>query len=82
MKFIKQQRESYCSEAKELSRAEYIRLLQAAKNKSQLYRVMQTMCNTGIRVLELRFFMMEGVKKGRLKWTAKEKIEPFYCLIN
>ena len=73
VKLIKQQKEIYCSEEKELTKAEYVRLLQAAKRKPQLQLVMQIICSTGIRVSELRFFTMEAVKKGEIKVNCKGK---------
>ena len=49
------QRQVYCSEEKELSRGEYIRLLEAARKKKneRLNLIIQTLCGTGIRVSEL-----------------------------
>ena len=73
VKAIKQQKQVYCSEEKELTKAEYIRLLEAAKNKSQLHLVMQTICGTGIRVSELRFFTVEDVKQGEVIVHCKGK---------
>lgn len=43
----------YCAEDKELTKAEYMRLLDASKKNEQLNLVIQTICGTGIRVSEL-----------------------------
>lgn len=73
VKSIKQQRQTYCAEEKELSKAEYMRLLEAAKKKPQLQLVMQMICGTGIRVSELRFFTVEDVKRGEVIVNCKGK---------
>ena len=73
VKAMKQQKQIYCAEEKELSKAEYMRLLEAAKNKPQLQLVMQTICSTGIRVSELRFFTVEDVKQGEVIVNCKGK---------
>lgn len=73
VKAIKQQKKVYCAEEKELSKAEYMRLLEAAKKKPQLQLVMQTICGTGIRVSELRFFTVEDVKRGEVLVNCKGK---------
>ena len=73
VKNLKTQRQTYCLEEKELTRTEYFRLLEAAKNRPQLYLVMQTICGTGIRVSELRFFTVEAVKGGEIVVSCKSK---------
>ena len=73
VKAIKQQKQVYCAEEKELSKAEYMRLLEAAKNKPQLQLVMQTICGTGIRVSELKFFTVEDVSRGEVTVNCKGK---------
>ena len=75
LKAVKQQRRIFRDEAKELSRAEYRRLLDAAKerNNRRLLLVMETICATGIRVSELRFFTVEAALRGRVEVTNKGK---------
>ncbi len=73
VKSIRQQKQTYCAEEKELSKAEYLRLLETAKGKPQLQLVMQTICGTGIRVSELRFFTVEAVKEGEVVVNCKAK---------
>jgi len=73
VKAMKQQKQVYCAEDKELSKAEYLRLLEAAKNKPQLQLVMQTICGTGIRVSELQFFTVKDVKLGEVIVNCKGK---------
>ncbi|MDY4968710.1 MAG: tyrosine-type recombinase/integrase [Lachnospiraceae bacterium] len=73
VKSIKTQRRIYCSEEKELTKAEYLRLLEAAKKRPQLKLVMETICGTGIRVSELRFFTVEAVRSGSVTVSCKSK---------
>ena len=74
VKSIKQQKQVYCAEEKELTKAEYMRLLAAAKKKPQLRLVMQTICGTGIRVSELRFFTVENIRRGEVTVNCKGKL--------
>ena len=64
-KSMKTQRQIYCAEDKELTKEEYIRLLDVAKTKPRIYLVMQTICSTGIRVSELSYFTVEEVRTTR-----------------
>lgn len=73
VKSIRQQRQIYCSEEKELTKEEYLRLLEAAKEKHQLRLVMETICGTGIRVSELQYFTVEMVAKGEINVVCKGK---------
>lgn len=73
VKSIKQQKQVYCAEEKELTKAEYLRLVDAAKNNRQLQLVMETICATGIRVSELRFFTVEAVQQGEVVVNCKGK---------
>ena len=73
VKALKLQRQVYCTEDKELTKAEYERLLKAAEKNEQLRLVMQAICATGIRVSELRFFTVEAVKRGEVVVSCKAK---------
>ncbi len=73
VKSMKTQKEIYCKEDKELTKAEYIRLLSTAKNRPRLYLVIQTICGTGIRVSELSYFSVEAVKRGEIVVSCKNK---------
>ncbi len=70
---IRLQQQTYCTEDKELTKAEYLRLLEASKNNEQLNLVIQTICGTGIRVSELRYFTVEAVKRGEVTVDCKSK---------
>ena len=59
VKSIRIQQQTYCREDQELTKGEYMRLLAASRKKEQLNLVIQTICGTGIRVSELRYFTVE-----------------------
>ena len=71
---LKTQRRTYCPEEKELTRAEYLRLLEAAAGRPQLRLLLETICGTGIRVSELKYFTAETVKNGQIEIRCKGKI--------
>ena len=73
VKNIRLQRQTYCAEEKELTKAEYLRLLEVSKKNEQLNLVLQTICGTGIRVSELRYFTVEAVRYGEITVNCKSK---------
>ena len=72
---LKIQKALFLDENKELTRAEYARLVRAARERGseRLCLVMQTICATGIRVSELRFITVEAVRRGRAEIANKGK---------
>lgn len=76
MKLLKVQRKAFIDESRELSQAEYKRLLSAAqKSKNErLYHLMLTICGTGIRVSELRYITVEAVQRGSSEIAMKGKM--------
>ena len=75
VKNLKIQKQIFASTDKELTKAEYDRLLQAAKQKKneRLYLLMQTICSTGIRVSEVRYVTVESVSRGVAEINCKGK---------
>lgn len=73
VKTVKQQRQTFLSADKELSKQEYSRLLNAAGKNSRLCLLMQTICATGIRVSEHRFITVEAAKRGYAEVRLKGK---------
>ena len=75
VKPFKIQKQVYCPEEKELSREEYVRLVQAAKEKSseRLALLLESICATGIRVSELQFITVEAVSQGEATVACKGK---------
>ena len=75
IKQFKMQRMIYCPEEKELTRAEYFRLLAAAnaKKNERLSLIIQTICGTGIRVSELQYVTVEALARGEATVNCKGK---------
>lgn len=75
VKTIKVQKQIFASTEKELTKAEYERLLKAAQSKhnERLYLLMQTICSSGIRVSELRFITAESLQKEYAEVNNKGK---------
>lgn len=69
------QREAYCSEKRELTRAEYMRLIGAAnaRRNERLNLIIQTICGTGIRVSELEYITVEALRNGEVTVNCKGK---------
>ncbi len=74
VKTLKIQRQIFTDKDKELTRDEYMRLLQAAKNNKRLYYLMQTICSTGIRISELKYISVEAVRTGQTNIRCKGKV--------
>lgn len=77
---LKLQKALFRDEKKELTRAEYTRLVNVAKQEGneRLTLILQTICTTGIRVSELRFITAEAVKIGRAEISNKGKHRPIF----
>lgn len=73
VKTLRSQRQIYCPEEKELTKAEYLRLLEASKQHQQLNHIIQTICGTGIRVSELKYFTVEAIYQGEVTVNCKNK---------
>lgn len=75
VKSIKIQRQIYCPENKELSRVEYLRLVETAErnHNHRLNMILQTIGGTGIRISELQFITVEAVKSGTVEVACKGK---------
>lgn len=82
VKTIKLQRQIYCPAEKELTKAEYMRLVQTAKQKGneRLNLLLQTICGTGIRVSELQFITVESVKQGEAVVLLKGKTRSVFIV--
>lgn len=82
VKQFKVQKEAYCSEDKELTKAEYTAIVRAAKQKKneRLSLVVQTICGTGIRVSELQSITVEAVRRGEAIVSCKGKIRKIFIV--
>ena len=75
VRLLKIQWPLFREEQRELSKAEYARLVNAAQRagNERLALILQTICATGIRVSELRFISAEAVRSGRAEVSNKGK---------
>lgn len=73
VKTLRTQRRIYCAAEKQLTKEEYLRLLRVSRNRPQLNLVLQTICGTGIRVSELKYFTVETVSRGEVMVRCKSK---------
>ena len=82
VKSVKLQRQIYCPEEQELTKAEYIRLVHTAKQKGneRLNLILQTICGTGIRVSELQYITVEAVKNGEATVSLKGKTRSVFLV--
>lgn len=82
IKQFKVQKKAFCSEDKELTKAEYIRLVNTAKEEGneRLNLLLQTICGTGIRVSELQFITVEAVRKGEAIVSCKNKTRTVFIV--
>ncbi|ERK64592.1 MULTISPECIES: tyrosine-type recombinase/integrase [unclassified Oscillibacter] len=74
VKFLKVQRRLFRDEGRDLTRPEYVRLLDTARNlgRDRLALLMETICATGIRVSEVR--TVEAARRGRAEIASKGKV--------
>ncbi len=82
VKSIKLQRQIYCPEEKELTKAEYTRLCKAAQRRhnERLNLILQTICGTGIRVSELQFITIEAARCGEAVVRCKGKTRAVFIV--
>lgn len=82
VKQFKVQKKTFCSEEKELTKAEYIRLVNTAKQKGneRLSLIIQTICATGIRVSELQFITVDAVRSGEAVVSCKNKTRTVFIV--
>ena len=76
VKTYKVQKSSFVPDDKYLSKKEYGRLVMAARKNGniRLAMLLNTICATGIRISELKYFTVDSVKCGRIVIHNKGKI--------
>lgn len=76
VKRLRVQKRPFIPREKELTKVEYLRLLEAAKKKKneKLRLLLETICGTGIRVSELKYITAEAVDQGEAVIQLKGKI--------
>lgn len=82
VKSLRIQRQTYCAEDKELTKADYIRLINVAKSHGnhRLNLIIQTICATGIRVSELQYITFEAVQSGEAVISLKGKTRTVFIV--
>ena len=76
VKTLRLQRRLFRDDSRELTRAEYDRLLTTAhaQGRERLALLMEAICATGIRVSEVKYLTMEAARRGRAEVSLKGKI--------
>ena len=76
IRFLRVQRRAFREQSRELTRAEYQKLLDTAAEQGQerLGLLMETICATGIRVSEVQYITVEAARRGRAEISLKGKI--------
>lgn len=82
VKTIKLQRQLCRPAEKELTKAEYTRLVNATvdNGNQRLNLIIQTMCSTGIRISELQFITVEAISRGEATVSLKGKTRPVFIV--
>ncbi len=80
IKFVKVQKQIYIDEDKELTKEDYLNLINTAKilKKEQLQLVLLSIASTGIRVSELKYITVETIEKGRADILNKGKYRSIF----
>lgn len=73
---LRRQRTLFRDQRQELTRQEYLRLVEAAhaQGKERLALLLETICATGIRVSELPYITVEAALRGRAEIALKGKV--------
>lgn len=76
VKTVRVQRRIFRSRERELTKEEYVRLLETAHalGRERLALLMETICATGIRVSEVKYLTVEAAQAGRAEIALKGKI--------
>ena len=76
VKPLRIQRRLFRDDSRELTRPEYLRLLETARTqgRERLALLLETICGTGIRVSEVRYITVEAARAGRAEISLKGKI--------
>ena len=76
VKFLRVQRRMFRDAGRELTKAEYQRLLDTSRTsgRDRLALVMETICATGIRVGEVPYITVEALRRGKAVVALKGKV--------
>ena len=76
VKHLKLQRRLFRDDSRELTKAEYERLIETAEElgKERLALLMESICGTGIRVSEVQYLTVEAAQQGKVEIYLKGKV--------
>ncbi len=76
IKYLRVQRKLFRQSEKELTKEEYLRLIESAHmlGRERLALLIEAICATGIRVSEVRYLTVEAAREGRTEISLKGKI--------
>ena len=76
LKKLRVQRRVFRNSERELTKAEYLKLIETAysKGKERIGLLMETICATGIRVSEVKAITVEAINNGRAEIYLKGKV--------
>ena len=76
VKHLKLQRRLFRDDNRELTKAEYERLIETAEElgKERLALLMESICGTGIRVSEVQYLTVEAAQQGKVEIYLKGKV--------
>ena len=76
VKHLKLQRRLFRDDSRELTKAEYERLIATAEEmgKERLALLMEAICGTGIRVSEVQYLTIEAAQQGKVEIYLKGKV--------
>ena len=76
VKHLKLQRRLFRDDSRELTKAEYERLIETAEElgKERLALLMEAICGTGIRVSEVQYLTVEAAQEGKAEIYLKGKV--------
>ena len=76
VKHLKLQRRLFRDDSRELTKAEYERLITTAEEmgKERLSLLMEAICGTGIRVSEVQYLTIEAAQQGKVEIYLKGKV--------
>ncbi len=76
VKFLRVQRRTFREESRELTRSDYQRLLDTARDlgRTRLGLLIETICSTGIRVSEVSYITVEAAQRGAAEIRLKGKV--------
>ena len=82
VKSLKLQNDIFRSEEKELTKADYYKLVKSANKcgNKRIALILQTICGTGIRVSELKYITVEAAKSGRARVCCKAKLRDVFIV--